>query len=155
VIAPLKTQVGVSRIRVTTSKTQVGVSRIRVTALKTQVGVSNIVTSAAFSNAFYSAAFYVLNGGASFTYFVDSINGDDSNSGLSTDLAWKTTSQADIVPLFGAQNIGYLYLGTWYLYRCVHMTMDQWLLPLNFITYPLSLLSTVWVWQTGVSRIGV
>jgi len=108
------------------------VTKIEILTTQTQLGIFSIST---------------------FTYYVDPVNGSNSNSGISPDLAWQTTEYADTIPLFGLQNIGYLYLGSWYLYRCLNITTDQILLPANIITYSPDEASRKWVIQKGVSNV--
>lgn len=62
---------------------------------------------------------------SSYTYYVDPIHGNDSNPGTSYNLASLTTTFADGVTLTGSQSVGYLYAGTWYLYRSLDMTADE------------------------------
>jgi hypothetical protein len=71
-------------------------------------------------------------------YFVDPINGNDTNNGLSVTTAWKTTSQADNILLSGTQAIYYFYDDTWVLYRKLGMTMDEMVLPLDLVTFEFS-----------------
>jgi len=70
-----------------------------------------------------------------FTYYIDPVNGNDSNNGLSVNTAWLTTTVANTLPLMVNQTIGYKYNGNWYLYRQLNITMNQILLPLNLIGY--------------------
>lgn len=69
-----------------------------------------------------------------FTYYIDPINGSDSNLGTSIIDAWQTTTPADAVTLTGTQTIGYKYNSTWKLYRTLDETIDLSLLPINIIT---------------------
>ena len=79
-----------------------------------------------------STAWNLLN--LQFTYYVDPINGNDSNDGTSVASAWLTTSPADAQSLTPGQTIGYLLSGVLYLYRTLNMTMDMSSLPIDLIT---------------------
>lgn len=80
-----------------------------------------------------------LPANATLVYFVDPVNGNDSNNGLSPLTAWKTTTAyADTIPLIGNQAVGYKYNGSWVLYRRLGMTMDEIVLPLNLVTFEFS-----------------
>jgi hypothetical protein len=85
-------------------------------------------------------------------YFVDPINGNDTNNGLSVTTAWKTTSQADNILLSGTQAIYYFYDDTWVLYRKLGMTMDEMVLPLDLVTFEFSslILPTLYGLATGI-----
>jgi hypothetical protein len=71
-----------------------------------------------------------------YTYYVDPLTGNDSNSGLSIDSAWATTTPADAVTLTISQSIGYKLNGVWYLYRALGMTADLNLLSADIVSVP-------------------
>lgn len=68
-----------------------------------------------------------------FTYYIDPTNGNDGNTGSTYNNAWATTASADALILTGAQNIGYLSSGVWYLYRALNMTADEAQLAANLV----------------------
>jgi hypothetical protein len=69
-----------------------------------------------------------------FTYFVDPVNGNDSNTGRTKESAWLTTTKADAQELETGEIVGYLFKGKWILYRTVDLTIDLNDLPVDLIT---------------------
>ena len=69
--------------------------------------------------------------GGHFTYYIDTVNGNDSNSGRKPHRPWKTTTVANSLSLSGTQSVGYKYSGTYVLYRKEGMLMSDWVLPMN------------------------
>lgn len=72
-----------------------------------------------------------------FDYYVNPSTGNDANNGTTTSTPWLTTAPADAVYLAPGQSVGYFYLGSYVLYRSPGATLDEIVLPLNLITYPL------------------
>jgi len=73
-----------------------------------------------------------------FTYYVDPIDGLDSNNGADYAHAWQTTALADAVVLTGSQSVGYLFDSSWVLYRKLNMTADQAILAASLVNAPAS-----------------
>jgi hypothetical protein len=68
------------------------------------------------------------------SYYIDPINGNDSNSGLSETNAWLTTTYADTLQLYNGQVIYYLYEGIWQIYYTPGETVDETALPASLVT---------------------
>ena len=68
---------------------------------------------------------------SNFSYYIDPVNGDDSNTGNSPSSSWKTTTRSDSVSLAPDETIGYKYNRFWYLYRTPHMTANEGRLMAN------------------------
>lgn len=104
-------------------------------------GISTVSTSVLPKNGNIDAPFiFQISTSASasapilpiYTYYIDPISGNDSNSGTSVSLAWLNTDQADNISLTSGQSIGYkLSDTTWVLYRTTDMTADMSSLPAN------------------------
>jgi hypothetical protein len=70
----------------------------------------------------------------SFTYFVNPISGNDSNTGSSMESAWLTLDRANAQNLQIGETVGLLFENNWLLYRTINMTVDRTELTANIIT---------------------
>jgi len=71
------------------------------------------------------------------SYYVNPICGDDNNSGLSPEHAWKTTTIADSLPLYAGQSIMYFDGTFWQVYATPNETANPITSPKTYYIDPI------------------